>query len=220
MNKTLLFLALFGAVSLGNIAGLVFDYQTIAVGCKVALMPCLFLYAQSLKPNNKKLYTALFFSWLGDLFLIPEGTLFFILGIASFWGAQTQYIQLILNRLNTSLKEQFHLEKLKSSASIYLLYLLLMLILLLPLMGPLKIPVAVYAFTLCMVGYLSVQYYNHANGKRGTLLILGALLFILSDSMIAFDAFYFDTPVFKSWIMITYIPAQFFIVKHFTKPSK
>ena len=159
---------------------------------------------------------ALFFSWLGDLFLIPDGELFFILGIASFWAAQVCYIQLILRALNSRLKDKLHFQKLKSSASVYLLYLILMLSFLLPLMGTLKLPVALYATTLCLVGYLSIQYYNAKEKKTGILLVWGVLLFVFSDSMIAFDAFYFNTPVFKSWIMATYIPAQFLIVKHFS----
>ena len=46
--------------------------------------------------------------------------------------------------------------------------------------------------------------------KQTKILALGTLLFALSDSMIAFDAFYFEHPQFY-WIMATYIPAQFCI---------
>ena len=219
MKRAVFFLVLFVGTALGNLTGLIFDYPTLAMGCKAALMPLLFLYAQTQEPTNKKLFMALFFSWLGDLFLIPDGELFFILGIGSFWGAQVCYIQLILRALNSRLKNELQVQKLKSSASVYLLYLILMLLLLMPLMGTLKLPVAVYATTLCLVGYLSVQYHLVMERKTGILLVWGVLLFILSDSMIAFDAFYFTAPVFKSWIMATYIPAQFLIVRHFTHHS-
>lgn len=217
MKKTFFYLGLFISASLGNLTGLIFEYPAMAMGCKAALMPFLFLYTQSLAPKNKKLFMALLFSWLGDLFLIPEGTLFFSLGIASFWGAQICYIQLILRGLNSNIKAEFHPKRLNISASIYTLYLLFMLVLLLPLMGAMKIPVTIYATTLSLVGYLSIQYYNFKERKTGIVLVWGVLLFILSDSMIALDAFYFSTPVFKSWIMATYIPAQFLIAYHFIK---
>ena len=219
MNRTTFFLGLFLIIAIGNLAGRFFDVNSLAVGCKILLMPSLFLYAQSIAPTNKKLFLALFFSWLGDLFLIPEGKLFFILGIAGFWGAQIHYILLLLEALKSPLKKQFSLQKLSTKASIYFLYLLLMLMLLLPLMGTLQLPVALYASTLCVVGYLSVQLYETKKEKTVRTLVLGILLFIISDSMIAFDAFYFDRPLFMGWVMATYIPAQFLIVNYFVKNS-
>ena len=40
----------------------------------------------------------------------------------------------------------------------------------------------------------------------------GAILFILSDSLIALNKFTVDIPLSKTWIMATYMGAQYLIV--------
>ena len=46
-------------------------------------------------------------------------------------------------------------------------------------------------------------------------LLFGVSLFIVSDSMIAFDAFYSKENIFDFLVMDTYIPAQFLICNYF-----
>jgi uncharacterized membrane protein YhhN len=62
-----------------------------------------------------------------------------------------------------------------------------------------------------MTGFLGVLLWVEEKTKTAIYLATGCLLFVLSDSMIAFDAFYFSEAFFTHWIMITYVPAQFLI---------
>ena len=78
-------------------------------------------------------------------------------------------------------------------------------------LGVLLVPVSLYATTLTVTGFLGLLMAAENRYKQTKILALGTLLFALSDSMIAFDAFYFERPQFTYWIMATYIPAQFCI---------
>ena len=92
-----------------------------------------------------------------------------------------------------------------------------MLVLMSPRLGVLKIPVTFYALTLCVTGFLGVLMAIEKKTQTALFLAIGCLLFVISDSMIAFDAFYFSQKVFGPWVMATYIPAQFLIATFFSK---
>ena len=86
-----------------------------------------------------------------------------------------------------------------------------------PRLGVLQIPVTFYAFTLCTTGFLGVLTAIEKGIKSALFLALGCMLFVISDSMIAFDAFYFSEKIFGPWVMATYIPAQFLIATFLAK---
>ena len=209
-NKQLLF-GLFILVSSLNIWAKINGLGSIAAGSKLLIIPALIALVFSDGKPAKKYIIALLFSWIGDALLIPEGTSFFIGGIAAFWVTQLLYCSLILSKLNGTLLQQFS----KSSALTPLLlvatYLGSTLFLLFPKLNTLLVPVCLYAITLSMTGFLGVLLWVEAKTKTTIYLATGCLLFVLSDSMIAFDAFYFSEVFFTHWIMITYVPAQFLI---------
>ena len=115
----------------------------------------------------------------------------------------------MLNHLKGNLWKQ--LKKKKALLPLLLLggYLFFMLGLMSPRLGVLQIPVTLYALTLCVTGFLGVLIAIEKGTKAAIFLAIGCLLFVISDSMIAFDAFYFSQKIFGPWVMATYIPAQF-----------
>jgi uncharacterized membrane protein YhhN len=75
-----------------------------------------------------------------------------------------------------------------------------------PHLGDMLIPVAAYLFIILAMGIsAALGTANHF------LVIAGALLFILSDSLIAINRFLTPVPLSDFLIMITYYLAQFFI---------
>ncbi|WP_426415073.1 lysoplasmalogenase [Aestuariirhabdus sp. LZHN29] len=79
---------------------------------------------------------------------------------------------------------------------------------LLPLLGEMRVPVVVYIgviVTMALCALLGEG--NHP------LVAMGALLFLLSDSMIAIDRFMSPLPLASLWIMLTYYSAQYFIAR-------
>ena len=215
-NKTI-FLLFFLLAASSNLIGQVLQIELLAHGSKALIIPALMGYVWKSHSPSRLYLVALFFSWLGDLFLIPSGTSFFIIGIASFWGTQLLYCRLMLNHLEGPLWEQ--LKKKKALLPLFLLsgYLFFMLVLMSPRLGVLQIPVTFYALTLSVTGFLGVLMAIEKKTKTALFLAIGCLLFVISDSMIAFDAFYFSQKVFGPWVMATYIPAQFLIATFLAK---
>lgn len=215
-NKTIFLLIFLLAASL-NLIGQVLQIELLAHGSKALIIPALMGYVWKSHSPSRLYLVALFFSWLGDLFLIPSGTSFFIIGIASFWGTQLLYCRLMLNHLEDPLWKQ--LKKKKALLPLFLLggYLFFMLALMSPRLGVLQIPVTFYALTLSVTGFLGVLMAIEKKTKTALFLAIGCLLFVISDSMIAFDAFYFSQKVFGPWVMATYIPAQFLMATFLAK---
>lgn len=214
MLKTRLFLFAFIGVGLLNIGSQIMKFDLLAPLSKSLIIPLLIGHIYSNYSPSKNYLLALFFSWLGDLLLIPQGKLFFILGIAAFWVTQFLYCKIMLKDLNGNLKLQLNKKIARIPLVVLGSYLLGMLTVMLPGLGILQVPVSLYAVTLSITGFLGVLTMIEKKSPSTRFLALGCILFVISDSMIAFDAFYFDTKIFSYWVMATYIPAQFFISKH------
>jgi len=159
--------------------------------------------------NNELKYfvvAALTASWFGDTFLMfqDKNSVFFILGLGSFLLAHIAYISIfrkfervIDNRLS------FVIIIISISYSVGLLYLLW------PGLAEMTIPVLLYAFVLIVMGAVGVIQHL----KLNNLIVIGVILFIISDSLIAYSKFIEPILWSKSLIMSTYILAQFLIVK-------
>jgi uncharacterized membrane protein YhhN len=90
-------------------------------------------------------------------------------------------------------------------------------IVLYPLLGELRIPVMVYATILAVMALQALFRYGRTTAESFWMVFSGAVLFMVSDSMLAINKFL--SPVSQShfWIMLTYITAQFLIVKGLLK---
>ena len=217
MNKKQLLLSFFVAAASANIWGQITGQFALAAVSKVLIIPALAALTVTEGSPPKKYLLALFFSWLGDSFLILDGVLYFALGIGSFWGAQLLYCTLILKELKGGLFAQFKKKNTLGYGTVFLLYLIGMLAIITPSLQELKIPVTLYAATLCITGFLGLACAIESHSSTAKLLAIGCVLFIVSDSMIAFDAFYFDEKKFGYWIIATYVPAQYFISRHLAR---
>lgn len=155
------------------------------------------------------LMAALLFSLAGDVFLLFEDrdALFFMGGLASFLLAHILYISafVVLRKRDAPGPRWFWI----IATGIYgstLLYMLL------PYLEALKIPVAVYAFVLCLMLLSVVHAFKQPYAKPGVICVAGALLFVLSDSLLAINKFYVGFPYAGLAIMFTYAAAQFLLV--------
>ena len=84
-----------------------------------------------------------------------------------------------------------------------------------PKLGEMQIPVLVYSIVITLMGLAALDRYGAVSPKSFWKVLIGALLFILSDSLIAYSRFgqeivEISLPGF--WIMLTYILAQFLII--------
>ena len=94
---------------------------------------------------------------------------------------------------------------------VVLVYLTTMLTLLLPSLGELKIPVVVYALTISTMLLFAFKGSLHWQNPANIFILVGAIFFVASDSILAINKFYTTLPLSSFWIMTTYLVAQFCI---------
>lgn len=196
----LLILEIYGSIS----------YQRpLVLVTKPLLMPILMVLAYQNGVKDRLLYLALLFSMFGDIFLMFSGVNYFILGLASFLVAQLCYIFLF--------KPQAHFNFLILVG--FGIYITAFLLLLYPgLSSEFRIPVIIYAMVICTMGIMAASR-KTGMPKSYYWVLAGAVLFILSDSMIAINKFYTPIPKDALFVMTTYGLAQFLIVRGWIKQT-
>lgn len=209
----------FWVLVLADVSGILFNITLLHQVAKPLLMPALMLHLWNCKTNEKGknvILTGLFFSWCGDVFLLFESATatFFIFGLVSFLITHICYILYFLSIKSISpslLKKQPFLSLLVFLYGFSLVWLLL------PYLGELKIPVIVYAAVICSMLICSFHIYFKINKPANRFFVIGAALFVLSDSLLALNKFYHPLPAAGLWIMGSYCAAQYFIVSGFIK---
>jgi uncharacterized membrane protein YhhN len=189
---------------------------------KPALMPVLILYFFS---ETKKIISrlkiwialALIFSWFGDILLMLEekGSIFFLLGLSSFLIAQIFYIVFFHN---IRMKEYIRGNVLLLLAVV--LYYAILISILSPHLGSMKLPVRIYGVVISFMLMLAMHMMFSKNKKAGLLMMLGAIFFITSDSLLAFNKFYSSFAFSGIAIMLTYGLAQLLITSGAVKYIK
>ena len=160
--------------------------------------------------NNLKLllFGALLFSWIGDVALLFDKAypILFIVGLGGFLVAHIQYIFLFVKsagRVTITKVGPFVV------VTVIILYTGYLIQLLWPHLNELKIPVAIYALVLMIMGISAVT--RIGVGGR-VLVIIGALFFVVSDSILAINKFYEPIQHGRILTMFTYTIAQLLIV--------
>ena len=200
---------LFFSISFVHIISISIGEEILGAITKSLIIPSLlFFYILGNHNLDRGILIALFLSFLGDLFLIGDTTLFFLLGLGSFLLTQILYTLKMGERI---IKIRKHLIL---SGFPFIIYGSTLLYFLYPHLGKLTPAVMVYSFAISCFGILSMTYWIQ-NYKKGILILGGSILFILSDSMLALNQFYFEKDFFGPWVMVTYIGAQGFITFFF-----
>ena len=170
------------------------------LSCMVKSIPifCLAILAWRNIPGKrgKLLFFGFFLSGLGDIFLEFPSKNFFILGMGFFTLAHLFYISVFLGRPTLTLGRGMAL-------GLILVYSLGFGIFLFPRLGDMMLPICLY------LGVISIMGISACLGEHNhPLVILGASLFIISDSIIAYTLFV--SPIYLSsiWVMTTYYFAQ------------
>jgi uncharacterized membrane protein YhhN len=207
---------LFIAVACAQLIAVQFDITNLRFLTKPLLMPVLafVVYFNTKHPKRFYIIAGLLFSFLGDSFLLLEDKypLFFIFVLTSFLITHILYIIFFtgIKQNQTSLVKKHPylplLVALYGAGLIYLLYSSL---------GALKVPVILYAVIICGMLLSSIHVYKSVGTAAGTQYIMGALLFVVSDSLLAVNKFYQSFPSAGLFIMLTYCAAQYFIARGF-----
>jgi uncharacterized membrane protein YhhN len=213
--KRTTWIVLFILILLADLAAVYLDNEILRRSTKPLLMPLLIIYfleqtkifISGLKPW---IVLALFFSWVGDILLMFEERkpIFFLLGLSAFFIAQVFYIIFFHN---IRMKEYIRGNAL--FLLIVIIYYGILISLLSPFLGNMKLPVRIYGVVISFMLMLAMHMMLGKNKKAGWWMMLGAILFITSDSLLAFNKFYAPFDFAPIFITLTYGLAQFFIVQ-------
>ncbi len=166
---------------------------------KLLLMPALLaavLWALRLRRSDLLVFAVLgiLFSWAGDGLIESPGDVGFLLGLGGFLLAHVAYLVLFLRPLRERRIPWF--------AAAYALWWVILVLYLAPHIGVLLVPVAVYGLALAASSAAALATNRHA--------ALGALAFLLSDTLLAFKLFLpgWDFYPIDVVIMTLYIAGQ------------
>jgi uncharacterized membrane protein YhhN len=177
---------------------------------KPLLIPLLILFILLDRPQQflPLIVGALVFSTLGDVFLLSDAELFFMLGLGSFFIAHILYSWIF----SAVLRREFAFKVNLWPLSIILTYLIVFLGYLWASLGELLIPVVAYAFIISTMLFLAWTWHLSAQKKSTFIILMGALLFVVSDSLLAISLFKSSFYMDHFWVMLTYLAAQFLLI--------
>ncbi len=214
MKKITLYL--FVLVAIVHLISVTFDFVIISLITKPLIVATLLFYYLVNTTHRSILFvTALAFCWLGDALLMfqSEQPIFFMGGLVSFLIGHVLYIFCYRQmRNNTSNSGFLGPQKIRYSLPIILAGTGLVVILY-PSLGELTIPVMIYALVLTIMVLQGLFRLGFTGKQSFTLVFIGALFFMVSDSVLAINKFLEPLPFASLSIMFTYIIAQYLIVE-------
>ncbi len=206
---------LFGIACIVHLLALLLRQPGLAFVSKPLLMPLLALWFASETKTNRYVsrvwIAGLIFSTFGDVLLMftkGSGEIFFVLGLAAFLMAHLFYISASWRILQgrTGFLRSYPVWTLLPLA-----YLAMLLWILWPgVPAGLRVPVAAYGLVITTMALSVLQLRTHIQDGHFRLMMLGAVLFVLSDSLLALDKFA-GVPAVPLSIMATYIFGQVFM---------
>lgn len=217
----------FIGIAVAELCSHAFEWKFLNEFTKPMLMPVLLVYfRKGMKtPVNLSFILAVFalvFSWFGDvaLMFVYQEDWYFLVGLGAFAVAQTLYFFSFKNARSGEEKSTPLLQHIFNVLP-FALFAIGLLYTLWPFLGGLKIPVTIYATLICTMALGAVYRNGQTNMESFNQVAFGAILFILSDSLIAINKFYAPMENASVWIMGTYILAQWNIInglqKHYNK---
>ncbi|HEY9169517.1 MAG TPA: lysoplasmalogenase [Lutibacter sp.] len=202
-------LFVFVLISFLDIIGIIFKIESLLFLFKpFILLSLLFLYSKSVLEINKWYATALIFSFFGDVFLIYSGQFPFKIGLVSFLIAHILFIKIVMLRI-----KKVSFLRVLTVILPFGIFLFLLIFLLKNSLGELLVPVIIYGFTIATFGVVSLINYLETKSNKSLWMLIGALVFMVSDSLLAINKFYNPAHILEVFVMITYVLAQYFIYR-------
>ena len=184
---------------IGQLAGI----EALAVATKPLLIPSLAValvwsVGGRLSAPVVGALLALLLSWFGDVALMRDGSIWFLVGLGAFLLAHLAYIVLFLRSLGHGRPPR--------SALLYLVWFALLIFFLWPYLDAMLVPALFYAVVITTMALVAT--------RCGPIVTLGATLFLLSDSILAVNKFVPAVVLTQSGFLVmgTYLAAQGLII--------
>lgn len=217
-NRNIIWLYLFFLVAVMDLLFTANGESEMRLFSKPFIIPTLWAYfifsSKALKGTliRKAISAALIFSWMGDVLLMFPNL--FLYGLGAFLMAHISYIAgFKVAQTNPFAIGQVNFIRLFFlNLPIYILaavsYFLIR-----GGLGDLKIPVIIYLIVIVMMATTARERFKKTNSVSFWQVMIGAGLFMISDSILAINMFFKSFPEAGILVMGTYIIAQFLIVR-------
>lgn len=157
-------------------------------------------------------FVAILFSLAGDVLLMLPGD-YFVGGLAAFLIAHIGYIVAFTFK-HPQFAEEPLLQRKPRVIWAFFAYYVAMISALWGALGALRIPVMVYAAVITLMAIIALNRWKRVPERSFSYVFAGALLFVISDSLIAIHKFMLpELPLASFWIMLTYMAAQYLIAQ-------
>ncbi len=196
---------MFGHNGYGNIA------YFIKPSIVLSLLIMLFLSTKLKGRFHKRVFTGLVFALAGDILLMYTGQneSYFTYGLCAFLLCHIFYT----SAFYLDFKSAPELDKKGARIAILLCAILAIgfYFFLRPHLGVMKLPVMIYVLAISMMMMMASFRNQRVNTSSFNLILFGAMLFLLSDSILAYNKFVQPVAYADIWIMATYMIAQYLI---------
>jgi uncharacterized membrane protein YhhN len=211
-------LILFLLASGGELISTLASVQMLDTICKPLIMVSLglfYFFSVDAEDRSALVLGAIIFSFTGDVLLMYPDK--FILGLAAFLFSHICYI--LAYRQHRGDDQD---NALKGVHRIRLAFPVILagcglVVILYPVLGDLKIPVIIYAIVISTMVLTALFRMGKTSTTSFWMVFIGAMLFMVSDSILAINKFLSPITLSGFWIMLTYITAQFLIVSGLLK---
>ncbi len=212
-NKNKTFDIFFTLIFILNIVFLHYltDYRMVA---KPMIMASLMgFYIMNAKIQSPLVILSIIAALMGDIFLLFNSEVFFLMGLGSFSIMQILYTFIFLQKrgTQTSTKKYIIISGV-ALAGIGLFWLLK------PYLSDLFIPVIIYTSLIVLMSISAVLRKESLPSYKWV--VLGAILFMISDALIAIGKFMSPIIAHQELVMGTYMLAQLFIIKGIVAQEK
>lgn len=210
MNKRKIAFLIFILVSVVDIIGITFKIQSLILAFKpLILLSLIYLYIVTVKRRNKWYILALFFCLLGDVLLLYKGEkIYFITGLISFLTAHILFIKIVLGRI-----KKVSLKKVINTFIPFFIIVGLLFLVIRNSLGEMQFPVLFYGLIISLFVTVSLIANEQRRSRKSINMLAGAIVFMISDSILAINKFYYSAAIFEILVMSTYILAQYLIYR-------
>jgi uncharacterized membrane protein YhhN len=214
VTRSKFFIVAFAVAVFGEIISLLGEYPSHFIFKPAIMLTLIGYYLSEAEVRNGTFLRALFFCWAGDCLLMftHRSEWFFILGLIAFLIGHLYYIFTFRQIVWEQESQMLPTQKVRLLFPILLAGTGLMVVLY-PVLGNMKVPVLFYSIVLMLMVAYALLRVGRTSRQSFTWVFVGALFFMISDSLLAINKFYSVFRFANLAVMGTYIIAQFMIVK-------
>lgn len=152
---------------------------------------------------------AMCFSLVGDVLLLfdERKPKFFLFGLMAFMLAHLSYTFVFLRQRNTRFSRESWFV-----LTVLIIYIIVLFFMIKNNLDGLIIPVVIYIIAILAMAISSQNRMGKVSNQSYILVLSGALIYILSDSIFAIDRFYHPILWAQLWVMGTYATSQYLII--------